>query len=141
MNVLFVCTANIHRSRFAEEVFNHLAKKSNSVHEAFSAGLRVGDYSFRTIYYPALDNLKKFNITPLRPNADSTHIDDVELHEYSRIICMDEGEHKPMILANSKLQNDLFEYWDIIDEPKMKSEISLPKCYRKVESLFKDLEA
>ena len=54
---------------------------------------------------------------------------------------MDEGEHKPMVLANSKLQNDFFEYWDIIDEPKMKSEISLPKCYRKVESLFKDLEA
>ena len=54
---------------------------------------------------------------------------------------MDEGEHKPMVLANSKLQDDLFEYWDIIDEPKMKSEISLPKCYRKVESLFKDLEA
>ena len=66
---------------------------------------------------------------------------DVELHEYSIIICMDEGEHKPMVLANSKLQNDFFEYWDIIDEPKMKSEISLPKCYRKVESLFKDLEA
>ena len=77
MKVLFVCTANIHRSRFAEEVFNHLAKKTNSVHEAFSAGLRVGDYSFRTIYYPALDNLKKFNITPLRPNADSIHIDNV----------------------------------------------------------------
>ena len=91
MKVLFVCTANIHRSRFAEEVFNHFAKKGDSIHQAFSAGLRVGDYSFRTIYYPALDNLKKFNINPLRPNADSIHIDDDDLHEYSTIICMDEG--------------------------------------------------
>ena len=61
MKVLFVCTANIHRSRFAEEVFNFLAKERNSAHRAFSAGLRVGDYSFRPIYYHALNNLKKLN--------------------------------------------------------------------------------
>ena len=141
MKVLFVCTANIHRSRFAEEVFNHLAKKGDSVHQAFSAGLRVGDYSFRTIYYPALDNLKKFNITPHRPSAHSMHIDDVDLSEYGRIICMDEGEHKPMVLANPNLKNDLFEYWNIIDEPKVKSELSLPKCFQRVESLLSDLDS
>jgi len=141
MKVLFVCTANIHRSRFAEEVFNHLAKKSDSAHQAFSAGLRVGDYSFRTIYYPALDNLKKFNITPLRSSAHSIHIDNVDISEYGRIICMDEGEHKPMVLANPNLKNDLFEYWNIIDEPKVKSEISLPKCFQRVESLLRDLDS
>ena len=140
MKVLFVCTQNIHRSRFAEEVFNYLAKKSNSKHQAFSAGFRVGDYSFRTIYYPALDNLKKLNIAPLRPNDFSKHIDDVDLSEYDRIICMDEGEHKPKVLANPSLQNDLFEYWNIIDEPKVKSEISLPKCYQKVDNLLRDID-
>ena len=140
MKVLFVCTWNIHRSRFAEEVFNYLAKKSNDKHQAFSAGFRFGSNSFRTIYYPALDNLKKLNIVPLRPNDFSKHIDDVDLFNYDRIICMDEGEHKPMVLANPNLQNDLFEYWNIIDEPKMKSELSLQKCYQKVENLLGDLD-
>ena len=141
MKVLFVCTANIHRSRFAEEVFNYLAKKGDSAHQAFSAGLRVGDYSFRTIYYPALDILKKFNITPLRPSIHSIHIDDVELSEYGRIICMDEGEHEPMVTANVNLDDGLFEYWNIIDEPKVKSEISLPKCFQKVEDLLRDMDS
>ena len=140
MKVLFVCTWNIYRSRFAEEVFNFFAKKSNSKHQAFSAGFRVGNYNFRTIYYPALDNLKKLNIVPLRPNDFSKHIDDVDLYEYDKIICMDEGEHKPMVLGNPSLQKDLFQYWDIIDQPKVKSEISLPKCYQKVKNLLSDFE-
>ena len=47
--VLFVCTANIHRSRFAEEVFNYFSEKNKKDASAFSAGLRVGDYNFRKI--------------------------------------------------------------------------------------------
>ena len=41
----------------------------------------------------------------------------------------------------TNLKNDLFEYWNIIDEPKVKSEISLPKCFQRVESLFRDLDS
>ena len=64
--VLFVCTANIHRSRFAEEVFNYFCAKHNKDYHAFSAGLRVGDYSFRKIYYPALENLKAYILIILK---------------------------------------------------------------------------
>ena len=59
---LFVCTANIFRSRFSEEVYNHLAEQLGLSSTAFSAGLMVGRYTHRTIYYPALDQLKKLNI-------------------------------------------------------------------------------
>tara|TARA_B100000579_G_C22775956_1_gene826568 strand:- start:250 stop:504 length:255 start_codon:yes stop_codon:yes gene_type:complete len=62
MTVLFVCIWKIYRTRFAEEVFNYPAKKNNSKHLAFSAGFKIGDYNFRTIYFPALDNLK--NLIP-----------------------------------------------------------------------------
>ena len=77
--VLFVCTANIHRSRFAEEVFNYFCIKNNIKVHAFSAGLKVGDYRFRKIYYPALENLKKYDIAPLRPDDLSKHIDLINL--------------------------------------------------------------
>ena len=53
---------------------------------------------------------------------------------------MDEGEHKPMVLANSKLQDDLFDYWDIIDEPKVQSDVSLPICFSKVKELVDGLK-
>ena len=87
-----------------------------------------------------LDNLKKLNIIPLRLDGFSKYIDDVDLSEYDKIICMYESEHKPMVLGKPKLQKSLFEYCDIIDQPKVKSEISLPKCYQKVKNLLSDFE-
>ena len=53
---------------------------------------------------------------------------------------MDEVEHKPMVLSNSKLKEFNFEYWDIIDEPKVQSDVSLPICFSKVKELVDDLK-
>ena len=53
---------------------------------------------------------------------------------------MDEAEHKPMVLSNPKLKEFNFEYWDIIDEPKVKSDVSLPICYSKVKELVEGLK-
>ena len=64
--VLFVCTANIFRSRFSEEVYNHLAHQRNLPSKAFSAGLNVGAYTTRKIYRPALEQLEFLNIKGLR---------------------------------------------------------------------------
>ena len=139
--VLFVCTANIHRSRFAEEVFNHFSEKNNKGVAAFSAGLRVGDYNFRKIYYPALDNLEKFNILPKRAEELSVHIKNIDLDQYDRLICMDKNEHKPMVLPDPQLSAFKFEYWDITDMPKVHSNISLPKCYKQVESLWNQISS
>ena len=53
---------------------------------------------------------------------------------------MDEAEHKPMVQSNSRLKEFNFEYWDIIDEPKVQSDVSLPLCYKKVKELVADLK-
>ena len=68
------------------------------------------------------------------------HINEVQLTKYDQLICMDEAEHKPMVLSNSKLKEFNFEYWDIIDEPKVQSDISLPICYSKVKELVDGLK-
>jgi protein-tyrosine phosphatase len=134
--ILFVCTANIFRSRFSEEVYNHLAIQKKLSTRAFSAGLKVGAYLTRTLYKPALDKLKLFEIKALRGDDLSIHINDVELSDYKRIICLDKNEHKPMVEQNRKLKNIKVEYWDIIDEPMVSVNISLPKCFTKVEELI-----
>ena len=139
-NILFVCTANIFRSRFAEEVFNFLAAEERIPAKAFSAGLKVGEYHVKKIYRPALEQLTKFNIKPKRPNELSVHINEVQLSKYDQLICMDEADHKPMVLSNSKLNDINFEYWDIIDEPKVQSDISLPICFSKVKELVDGLK-
>ena len=137
--VLFVCTANIFRSRFSEEVYNHFAGKLNVPSKAFSAGLRVGDYVTRKIYRPALEQLKYFNIDPKRRDELSVHINDLDLKDYHKIICMDEEEHRPMVQMNDHLIKVKVDYWNIVDEPMVSSQISLPLCYEKVKSLIEEV--
>ena len=133
--VLFVCTANIFRSRFSEEVYNHFAKKLNIPSEAFSAGLRVGEYTTRKIYTPALQQLKYYNINPFRKDDLSIHINDLDLNVYDMIICMDEVEHRPMVEMNDQLNKTNIDYWNIVDEPMVSSKVSLPVCFDKVKDL------
>ena len=133
--VLFVCTANIFRSRFSEEVYNHFAKKLNIPSEAFSAGLRVGEYTTRKIYTPALQQLKYYNINPSRKDDLSIHINDLDLNVYDMIICMDEVEHRPMVEMNDQLNKINIDYWNIVDEPMVSSKVSLPVCFDKVKDL------
>ncbi len=133
--VLFVCTANIYRSRFSEEVYNFFARKLELSSRAFSAGLMVGHYKTRTIYAPAMEYLNRLNIIPRRKDELSIHINDLDLDEYDKIICMDKNEHESMVNANKRLDGLNIEYWDIIDEPLVSRQISLPKCYKRVENL------
>jgi len=137
--VLFVCTANIFRSRFSEEVYNHFTGKLNIPSKAFSAGLRVGDYVTRKIYRPALEQLKYYNIDPKRRDDLSVHINDLDLKDYHKIICMDEEEHRPMVQMNDHLNKVKVDYWNIVDEPMVSSQISLPLCYEKVKSLIEEV--
>ena len=139
-NILFVCTGNIFRSRFAEEVFNHLCKINGVDAIAFSAGLQVGRYKQRKIYWPAMNELERLKIEPLRSNEDSVHINDIDVSIYDQIICMDEEEHKPMVRSNELLSGFTFQYWNIVDMPKVPSDISLPRCYKKVETLIGQLK-
>ena len=134
--VLFVCTANIFRSRFSEEVYNHFARQLNIPSIAFSAGLRVGDYVTRKIYKPALEQLEYLNIEPQRKDELSIHINDLDLKDFHKIICMDEEEHRPMVAMNNHLNKFNIEYWNIVDEPMVSSKISLPACYNKVKGLI-----
>ena len=137
--VLFVCTANIFRSRFSEEVYNHFAKKLDIPSEAFSAGLRVGEYTTRKIYTPALQQLKYYNINPSRKDDLSIHINDLDLNVYDMIICMDEVEHRPMVEMNDQLNKTNIDYWNIVDEPMVSSKVSLPVCFDKVMSVSKKI--
>ena len=64
---------------------------------------------------------------------------ELELSKYNRIICLDELEHKPMVQSNHKLRDMNIEYWNIVDEPKVSSDVSLPQCYKRVKNLVSQL--
>tara|TARA_Y100000817_G_C16856198_1_gene544088 strand:- start:1752 stop:2186 length:435 start_codon:yes stop_codon:yes gene_type:complete len=138
--ILFICTANIFRSRFSEETFNYLAKKNNLNYKAFSAGLKVGQYVIMKMAAKTIKHLDLIGIKPVRSNERSIHVDDLNLEDYQRIICMDKIEHYPMVQSNCHLKNLKIEYWDIIDEPKVKGDVSMPYCYKRVNDLILEIK-
>ena len=105
--------------------------------KAFSAGLMVGHYKTRTIYAPVLEQLELLNIVPKRKDESSIHINDLDLEQFDKVICMDKDEHQPMVINNKNLINLDIEYWNIVDEPLVSRSISLPQCYKNVEKLVK----
>ena len=78
---------------------------------------------------------------PKRADELSVHINNIDLNQYDRLICMDKNEHKPMVQSDPYLCTFKFEYWDITDMPKVDSDISLPKCYKQVESLWNQVSS
>ena len=71
--------------------------------------------------------------------ANGVHINDLDLKDYHKIICMDEEEHRPMVEMNDQLIKIKVDYWNIVDEPMVSSQISLPLCYEKVKSLIEEV--
>ena len=96
--------ANILEADLVKSIF--LAKKNNIRATAFSAGLKVGAYISRTIYPPALEYLNIYGIEPQRKDELSL-INKLNLNDYQNIICLDEVEHKPMVVENNKLNKSV----------------------------------
>jgi len=118
---LFVCTGNYYRSRFAEYWFAHLIAQKGLPWRTDSAGLRV-DFEQKTNHGPisrvTLASLEKRGVEVPSPRMprDLTNLD---LQNASRVILLDEPEHRPMMQARfPDFENHpRVTYWRVIDVP------------------------
>ena len=119
--VLFVCTGNYYRSRFAEYWFAHLAAGRGLRWRTDSAGLRV-DSEQQINHGPmsrvAIASLEERGVPvgALRMPRDLT-VRDLETAE--RIILLDEPEHRPMMQVRFPDWEDheRVTYWQVVDVP------------------------
>ena len=118
---LFVCTGNYYRSRFAEHLFIHLAQQRGLDWTADSAGLGVSWASkinvgpISKVAYASLVD-RGIHITNPRMPRDMT-VDD--LHTATRVILLDEPEHRPMMREQFPDWEDheRVTYWKVLDVP------------------------
>jgi protein-tyrosine phosphatase len=115
--VLFLCTGNYYRSRYAEELFNHLARVEGLAWRAFSCGVaeraspdNVGPMSrFSREALDAKGIVAEGGLRDPRP-CSLADFDEAQL-----VIGLKEAEHRPLIERRFPEMADRVTYWHVDD--------------------------
>jgi protein-tyrosine phosphatase len=136
--VLFLCSGNYYRSRFAEELFNHWAPAQGVSYRADSAGLwpncqthNVGPMSSFTIH-----GLQERGVTlpaALRSPRDVTEED---LRSAALTIAVKEAEHRPLVQSRFAAFAERVEFWHVDDVGDSPPSVALPLLERGVRELL-----
>ena len=135
--VLFLCTGNYYRSRFAEEVFNHLAERSGLDWRAQSRGLalergvdNVGPIS--TFVETAL-KARDIPVVGIERMPSSCAALDLEVADL--VIALHEDEHRPLMIERFPIWDRSVEYWRVPDTDLLAPDIALPSIEKQVNLL------
>jgi protein-tyrosine phosphatase len=140
--VLFLCSANYYRSRFAEHLFNWLAEKSDLPWRADSRGLRAGPYgNIGPISRYAVEGLKLRDIPINGEHRYPLELTLADLAGSDLVIAVKEAEHRAMLREQFPLWTNLVEYWHVDDLDCAEPEEALPALDSHVRALVEKLLA
>jgi protein-tyrosine-phosphatase len=118
--VLFLCTGNYYRSRFAEVLFNSVAAKMGLPWEASSRGLALerGVNNIGPMATPAVRALEALGASaaeavtrlPAQVTAD-------DLERAALIVALKHAEHLPLLRERFPVWAERVEFWHVDDAP------------------------
>ena len=133
--VLFLCTGNFYRSRFAEIYFNWLAPRENLPWRAESRGLALDPTNYGPLSIHTRRELQALGIPlpdPLRDPRDAALAD----FEAARlIVALKEAEHRRLMQARFPAWVERVEYWHVHDLDCALPTKALPQVRQHVEEL------
>jgi len=112
--VLFLCSGNYYRSRYAEALFNHHARAADWPWRAFSRGLSthlVDDEISRFTREILLRRGIALAQTAPAPRA----LTRADLAHAAHVVALKESEHRPIMTARFPRQAEKVEYWKVHD--------------------------
>lgn len=142
--VLFLCTGNYYRSRFAEELFNFLAPAKCPGWVATSRGIAVdlgsnnvgpiAEQTVKALHQRGVTLDRQFTRMPLQLNLS-------DLNDADHIVALKYTEHFPLMknrFHSALTINDIsrIEYWDVHDIDLMTSELALPLIEERLDDLM-----
>lgn len=136
--VLFLCTGNYYRSRFAEELFNARAPDIIPDWRAASRALAIemGSSNRGPISLHALAGLAERNIFPLEPYRNPLQCTEDDLDLADHIVALQKSEHLPLLAQRFPHMSDCVEYWNVQDIDQETPEQALGEITRNVEILI-----
>jgi protein-tyrosine phosphatase len=138
--VLFLCTGNYYRSRFAEFYFNALATERRLPWQADSRGLRINAGNPGPVSRSTLAWLQERGIAvpgshrfPMPASAEDFRAADL-------VVAVKEAEHRPLMEGLFPQWVEKVEFWHVHDLDFAMPEESLPKLAVHVEELIERLK-
>jgi protein-tyrosine phosphatase len=138
-DLLFICTGNYYRSRFAEAVFNYQAAKHNLNWQAFSRGLATHLAPDDGLSIYAHNALLNRGIPIHFTAADKASLTESDLRRATRRIALLESEHRPYIRSLFPEWEDEIEYWHAQDLDVAQADEVLPVIEAQVITLVRQL--
>jgi protein-tyrosine phosphatase len=136
--LLFLCSGNYYRSRFAEILFNYFATRTRLNWQAFSRGLvadrengNEGPISAHTLL-----GLQARGIPVPQPLRFPLQLEEEELEVAELVIAVKEAEHRPLVKERFPQWVGGVEYWHVDDLDCASPEETLAELERQVRALL-----
>ena len=139
--LLFLCTGNYYRSRFAEVLFNALAAEAGLAWRAESRGLALSAANVGPISPYALAGLAARGLAVDQPAPLPRRLDEGDLTAADLIIAVSEAEHRPLLVQTFPAWSGRITYWQVEDVGQMPAEEALAALEREVRRLIDRLAA
>ena len=136
--LLFLCTGNYYRSRFAELLFNAFASEQGLSWQALSRGvaLEQGRENVGPMSPLAIQTLQALGITSAGFARYPMAAQEDDLQGAEIIIALQEAEHRPYLQARYPAWVEKVEYWHVRDGAPTPDYDPLQEISRAVQQLI-----
>jgi protein-tyrosine phosphatase len=139
--VLFLCTGNYYRSRFAEHYFNARAQARGLRWKADSRGLKLNPDNPGPISRQTLAWLMRHEISVPAPQRAPLPVCDEDFQLADLIIAVKEAEHRSLLEADFPRWASRVEFWHIHDQDCATAAEALPELIDRIENLIQRLRS
>lgn len=140
-NLLFLCTGNFYRSRFAEILFNVQAARSALPWHALSRGLATELISreYGPISPSAVNGLEQRGISLDHNVRYPIQLEEADLLQADRVIALYEAEHRPYLESRFPGWENRIEYWNVPDRDEASVDEALAMIENNVLRLISEI--